>query len=195
MISRFQQNKLLQLFARLDRSGDGFIEYVDFMLCYDVLREAKGWSAEHEGAQRLLRTSRALWDQLCGAIDLNGDGRISREEWTTFFGRLHDRVKGQEPPAWMLTTARLFYGWLDLDGNGAVSEEEYSFYLQAIGAEVEPGAFAAVAGVGEGSQEQFFQGFSAWLFSLDPQDPVNYLLTGAFPYVKPAEIELKKSGS
>lgn len=192
MLSRFQQNKLLQLFAKLDRTGDGFIEYVDFIACYEVLREAKGWEPDHADSQRLLRTSREFWDQLCGTMDLNGDGRISSEEWVTFYNGLHDRVRGQELPEWFALTARRFYGWLDLDGNGEVTKEEYHFYLTSIGADPAEGAFEALAGEGGTlSEESFLKAFRELLFNQNPGDPANYLLMGSFPYVRPAEVELK----
>ena len=194
MLSRFQQNKLLQLFAKLDRTGDGFIEYVDFIACYEVLRSATGWEPEHPDATRLLRTSRELWDQLCGSMDLNGDGRISSQEWVTFFNGLHDRVRGQELPEWFPLTAQLFYGWLDLDGNGEVTREEYLFYLTSIGAEAAEGAFEALAEAGGTmSEASFLRAFRELLFNQDPEDPANYLLMGSFPYVRPAELEKRST--
>lgn len=190
MLGRFQENKLLQLFAKLDRTGDGFIEYVDFIACYEVLRAATGWEPDHPDGNRLLRTSRALWDQLCGTMDYNGDGRISSQEWVTFFNILHDRVRGQQLPEWFPLTARLFYGWLDLDGNGEVTREEYLFYLKSIGAEPAEGAFEALAGErGTLSEESFLTAFRELLFNMNPEDPTNYVLMGKFPYVRPAEIE------
>ncbi|HEX3888746.1 MAG TPA: signal transduction protein [Phenylobacterium sp.] len=66
-----------RLFARLDRDGDGYLTSADRSGRMGRRRNASG-SGAAEG--------------LTAAMDADGDGRISRDEFDRGFGRLFDRA-------------------------------------------------------------------------------------------------------
>ncbi len=191
MLTRFQRTKVVQLFRLLDLTRDGHIEYADFVVHAENVRQLAGWSEDHGHAHRLLTSRRALWRKMHDAMDTNRDGEISLDEWLAFFSMLNLQAKSGPLPMWMEEMARLFFHTLDLDDDQRISEDEYSFYLKSIGAETAQDLFRSALREGRKALtlEDFQRVVASWLLNQDPNAPVNYVLTGRFPFAPSDLIE------
>ncbi len=191
MLTRFQRTKVVQLFRLLDLTRDGHIEYADFVVHAENVRQLAGWDEEHPHARRLLTSRRALWRKMHDAMDTNRDGEISLDEWLAFFSMLNLQAKSAPLPMWMEEMARLFFHTLDLDADQRVSEEEHGFYLKSIGAEPANDLFRSALREGRKAltMEDFQRVVASWLLNQDPNAPVNYVLTGRFPFAPSDLVE------
>lgn len=191
MLTRFQRTKVVQLFRLLDLTRDGHIEYADFVVHAENVRQLAGWSEDHGHAHRLLTSRRALWRKMHDAMDTNRDGEISLDEWLAFFSMLNLQAKSGPLPMWMEEMARLFFHTLDLDDDQRISEDEYSFYLKSIGAETAQDLFRSALREGRKALtlEDFQRVVASWLLNQDPNAPVNYVLTGRFPFAPSDLVE------
>ncbi|GMU51468.1 MAG: hypothetical protein AMXMBFR33_06140 [Candidatus Xenobia bacterium] len=191
MLTRFQRTKVVQLFRLLDLTRDGHIEYADFVVHAENVRQLAGWSEDHGHAHRLLTSRRALWRKMHDAMDTNRDGEISLDEWLAFFSMLNLQAKSGPLPMWMEEMARLFFHTLDLDDDQRISEDEYAFYLKSIGAETAQDLFRSALREGRKALtlEDFQRVVASWLLNQDPNAPVNYVLTGRFPFAPSDLVE------
>ncbi|MCE7870831.1 hypothetical protein DYH09_10680 [bacterium CPR1] len=191
MLTRFQRTKVVQLFRLLDLTRDGHIEYADFVVHAENVRQLAGWSEDHGHAHRLLTSRRALWRKMHDAMDTNRDGEISLDEWLAFFSMLNLQAKSGPLPMWMEEMARLFFHTLDLDDDQRISEDEYAFYLKSIGAEAAQDLFRSALRGGRKALtlEDFQRVVASWLLNQDPNAPVNYVLTGRFPFAPSDLVE------
>lgn len=192
MLTRFQRSKVVQLFRMLDLTRDGHIEYADFVVHAENVKQAAGWDDDHPQAGRLLSSRRALWRKMHEAMDTNRDGEISLDEWLGFFSTLNQQARSGPMPTWMVEMGTLFFRTLDLDEDEKVTNQEYGFYLQSIGAE--PGEDLFRAALREGrralTESDFQRVVASWLLNQDPNAPVNYVLTGRFPFAPSDLVEL-----
>jgi Ca2+-binding EF-hand superfamily protein len=75
----------------------------------------------------------ALTDRIFEKMDANGDGSVSREELSKFFGeRLKDKGKGKAGDLMATVVGRMF-DKLDANGDGKLTKEELAKLPDALG--------------------------------------------------------------
>ena len=84
-VSAFLDRKLARRFATYDSDGDGYVDRADFERAVARLGEAFGHPPDSEALGRLRDLVLALWDRLVRAADLDGDGRITEDEYKSAF--------------------------------------------------------------------------------------------------------------
>ncbi|MBI3928417.1 MAG: hypothetical protein HY319_22940 [Armatimonadetes bacterium] len=183
MITHFQRRKVLRLFNLLDLTGDGVVEYQDFVEHARAVRREAGWDEEDPRYLRLLASRRKVWSEFQGRVDENSDGVITLEEWLAFFSTVEARsTEGQTPP-WTAEIRRQLYSSIDLDRDGQITREEYRFFTRAVGIQSDPDAlFDSIDREGEDflSEADFDRLFDEWLLGKEPKRPGSYFLVGWF---------------
>ncbi|MFH9349416.1 oxygenase MpaB family protein [Kitasatospora sp. NPDC017646] len=106
----------------LDQTGDGFITVHDLRaMAHNVC-----WQLEldEEAEARVYRAFDGWWEQLRTAMDANGDGKVSREEFTaaTLAGLDRDEAYLEQG---LLPALRAVFVAADTDGSGFLEFDEY----------------------------------------------------------------------
>ncbi|WBP87772.1 EF-hand domain-containing protein [Kitasatospora cathayae] len=106
----------------LDQTGDGFITVHDLRaMAHNVC-----WQLEldEDAEARLYRAFDGWWEQLRAAMDANGDGKVSREEFTaaTLAGLDQDEAYLEQG---LLPALRAVFVAADTDGSGFLEFDEY----------------------------------------------------------------------
>ncbi|MGW2377077.1 oxygenase MpaB family protein [Kitasatospora sp. NPDC001683] len=106
----------------LDQTGDGFITVHDLRaMAHNVC-----WQLEldEDAEARLYRAFDGWWEQLRAAMDANGDGKVSREEFTaaTLAGLDQDEAYLEQG---LLPALRAVFVAADTDGSGVLEFDEY----------------------------------------------------------------------
>ncbi|WP_326953610.1 MULTISPECIES: EF-hand domain-containing protein [unclassified Amycolatopsis] len=116
------ERKWSNFFRHFDADGNGFIEHEDFVQRGAQVAAAFGYASETAAAQAVTSGFQRVWESLVGNLDADGDGRVSREEFTggmtVFAGE--DRYQDLFQPA---IDALLAMG--DADGDGQLSRSEW----------------------------------------------------------------------
>ncbi|MFC9229788.1 EF-hand domain-containing protein [Streptomyces decoyicus] len=136
-------------FSLYDTDGDGYLTAQDFTERARVLTEAVGEPEESAKAQALRAGMRNTFDELAALAEVDGAGRLDREQFVAAFARAGEsgalgRVVG---PSVAATIALA-----DADGDGVVSLADFAAVHRAAGysdAQAEA-AFAALDQDGDG---------------------------------------------
>ncbi|MEV8114609.1 oxygenase MpaB family protein [Streptomyces xiamenensis] len=105
-----------EFFAQvLDQTGDGFLEWPDLAAMARELSTRLDLDEPEE--TRLYQAFADWWRELQTALDTDGDGRISKAEYTT-------AAPTHAGPA-LIRVAEVLFGVTDTDGNGVIDEAEY----------------------------------------------------------------------
>ena len=99
MLALSAKSEIRELMVRFDKNGDGLVS-----------AEERQQAAEGRG-QRLRDRMQGQGDDIAEAIDTDGDGNISREEY----------LAAPTPMA----------DFADTDGDGGVTQEEFAAFVQA----------------------------------------------------------------
>ncbi|MET9604092.1 oxygenase MpaB family protein [Streptomyces sp. NPDC006512] len=99
----------------LDQTGDGYLDWPDLAA---MAREVCGRLDLEEPAETMLYNAfAAWWKELQGALDSDGDGRISAEEYAA-------ATPGLAGPA-LIKLADVLFDATDADGNQSIDADEY----------------------------------------------------------------------
>ncbi|MEU8956630.1 oxygenase MpaB family protein [Streptomyces sp. NPDC048518] len=99
----------------LDQTGDGYLEWPDLAA---MARELSGrLDLDEPQETRLYNAYADWWRELQSALDLDGDGRISEEEYAA-------GVPSLAGPA-LIRVAEVLFEATDTDGNGSIDADEY----------------------------------------------------------------------
>lgn len=99
----------------LDQTGDGYLDWPDLAA---MARELAGrLDLDEPEETRLYRAFADWWRELQQALDADGDGRISKEEYAA-------AVPSLAGPA-LIRAAEVLFNAADTDGNQSIDEEEY----------------------------------------------------------------------
>ncbi|MEU5714777.1 EF-hand domain-containing protein [Streptomyces sp. NPDC020403] len=81
MDSAEYERKIAHRFAALDQDGNGHIDRADFNAAAARLLTAFGTTARCDKGQALYTGAEAFWQGLAGIADVDGDQRVTREEF------------------------------------------------------------------------------------------------------------------
>ncbi|MCZ1011623.1 EF-hand domain-containing protein [Streptomyces lydicus] len=149
MISDALRAEYEHRFSTYDTDGDGYLTAQDFTERARVLTEAVGEPADSAKAQALRAGMRNTFDELAALADVDGTGRLDREQFVAAFARAGasgtiGKVVG---PSVAATVALA-----DADGDGVVSLADFTAVHRAAGysAAQAEAAFRALDDDGDG---------------------------------------------
>jgi uncharacterized protein (DUF2236 family)/Ca2+-binding EF-hand superfamily protein len=99
----------------LDQTGDGYLDWPDLAAMARELSSRLDLDEPEE--TRLYNAYAAWWRELQAALDTDGDGRVSKEEYAA-------AVPSLAGPA-LIRVAEVLFDVTDADGNQFIDEEEY----------------------------------------------------------------------
>ncbi|MFG3285380.1 EF-hand domain-containing protein [Streptomyces sp. NPDC048111] len=129
-------------FASFDQDGNGWIDREDFSTAAAALLAEFDTTARCDKGQALYGGAEALWQGLAGIADVDGDQRVTRQEFVGgALKRLRDRTRGFTEIARPFLHAA--FAVADTSGEGTLSLPDAERALRALG--VSPGLAADAA--------------------------------------------------
>ncbi|MFJ2440620.1 MULTISPECIES: EF-hand domain-containing protein [unclassified Streptomyces] len=170
MNSAEYEGKIASRFAAFDRDGSGYIDREDFSGAAAALLAEFGTTARSDKGQALYSGAEAFWQGMAGIADVDGDQRVSRQEFVTgAVKRLRDSPERFAEIARPFLHAAIAVA--AEDGTG-VTPAAVERALRVLG--VEPRAAVLVAGAldedGDGmiGEAEILAGFSAYYVTPEP---------------------------
>ncbi|MEV7678631.1 EF-hand domain-containing protein [Streptomyces sp. NPDC088341] len=170
MDSAEYEAKIASRFAAFDQDGSGYIDREDFSGAAASLLAEFGTTARSDKGQALYNGAEAFWQGMAGIADVDGDQRVSRQEFVTgAVKRLRDN------PLRFAEIARPFLraaiAVADEDGAG-VTPAAAERALRVLGVVPEAAARVAVEldadGDGRIHEEEILSGFAAYYVTPEP---------------------------
>ncbi|MFJ9125846.1 EF-hand domain-containing protein [Streptomyces sp. NPDC102340] len=143
------ERRIAARFAGFDQDGNGYIDREDFYVAAKALLAEFGVAARSERGQALFAGAEAFWQGMAGIADVDGDQRVTREEFVTgAVKRLRDNPDRFAEIArpflrWALAVAGADEAGVDADTAGRV--------LGVLGVEADVARAAAAALDADGS--------------------------------------------
>ena len=171
--SELPEKNVGSLFDLIDADRDGYITEDDMPATGRRALDALGITDAQERAEIMALYS-PIWEQLRADCDLNGDGRITRQEFTTAF-----TTGLGDPEAYYQRIFGPFVGRIaqmaDRDGDGFIGADEYAglFAPQGMDEHVLRAGFERLDTDGDGriSIAEFADAIAQMFLSQDPADP------------------------
>ncbi|MFI9584568.1 EF-hand domain-containing protein [Streptomyces sp. NPDC052236] len=170
MDSAEYERKIASRFAAFDQDGNGYIDREDFSGAAAALLAEFSTTARCDKGQSLYSGAEAFWQGMAGIADVDGDQRVTREEFITGAAkRLRDRHQRFAEIARPFLHAVIAIA--DEDGDG-VTTSAAERVLRVL--RVEPGLAAQVAtgldadGDGRISEEEILSAFAAYYVTPEP---------------------------
>ncbi|NBE51146.1 EF-hand domain-containing protein [Streptomyces boluensis] len=143
MDSAEYERKIAARFASFDQDGNGYIDREDFSGAAKALLAEFGTTARCDKGQALYIGAEAFWQGMAGIADVDGDQRVTREEFVTgAVKRLRDSPQRFAEIARPFLKAAMAVA--DEDGRGATPKGAERV-LKVLGADAETAAAAAAA--------------------------------------------------
>ncbi|MEU3048059.1 EF-hand domain-containing protein [Streptomyces sp. NPDC006984] len=177
MTSAVMDQKFSTLFDWFDQDRDGHLTQGDLKTTAAVF--AKLAADDDRSSVTAIQEAFGLWWQLLlQHADTDGDGRVSRQEFTT---AMEDQVTAPEHfESAVMAIADAVMRAADTNGDGVLSLDEYVRMYQALGVSPEHSApaFAMLDLDGNGviRHEEYRTAIVDFYLSTDPASPGNYLL-------------------
>ncbi|MFI7010388.1 EF-hand domain-containing protein [Streptomyces sp. NPDC050145] len=157
------ERRIASRFAGFDQDGNGYIDREDFYVAAKALLAEFGVPARSERGQALFAGAEAFWQGMAGIADVDGDQRVTREEFVTgAVKRLRDN------PGRFAEIARPFLrGAIAVAGGaGDLAGGDAERVLKVLGVEagVTSAAVAALDADGDGriSEDEAVDGFARY---------------------------------
>lgn len=83
MDSAEYERKIAARFATFDQDGSGYIDREDFSTAARAVLAEFGTTARSDKGQAVFNGAEAFWQGMAGIADVDGDQRVSREEFVT----------------------------------------------------------------------------------------------------------------
>lgn len=83
MDSAEYERKIASRFATFDQDGNGYIDREDFSAAAKAVLAEFGTAARSDRGQAVFAGAEAFWQGMAGIADVDGDQRVSREEFIT----------------------------------------------------------------------------------------------------------------
>jgi len=139
MASEFQIKKYKHMFNVFDTNSDGGFDQNDTMQVVANMAELRGISTDSPRYTKLRGDYESWWQMLGNQLDADHDGRVSEDEFVSFWVNFADHaLGGNEALADLLVASgQLNFDLLDTDGDSAISLEEYTDWLKAQNVETD----------------------------------------------------------
>lgn len=176
MINDLQTRKLDRAFGHLDVDRNGAIEYQDLIDLASRLLSAFDVAPDSGKGQAVLDSFEGFWDAMLAATDLDGDRRLSPQEWRAgMSGAFIERDGGFDQN--MRPAVEAVADLLDTDGSGTLTIDEFRTMQHAFGtaaADVEA-AFARIDtdGSGELTVDELVEAARQFYIGADEAAPGN----------------------
>ncbi|WP_405389264.1 EF-hand domain-containing protein [Streptomyces sp. NBC_01102] len=145
MDSAEYERKIAHRFAAFDQDGNGYIDRADFNAAAARLLAEFGTTARCDKGQALYTGAEAFWQGMAGIADVDGDQRVTREE---FVGGAVKRLR--DSPGRFAEIARPFLraaiavaGGTEADGSTVAPVAAVERALRVLGAEEDVASIAA----------------------------------------------------
>ncbi|MCD0449071.1 EF-hand domain-containing protein [Actinocorallia sp. API 0066] len=136
-----QRERFSRLFDHLDADGSGAIEWQDFEILAGQILSRTETEPTSPRARALHDAYRTGWEALTSTADLDGDGRVTREE---FLSRIDDPDEGPRSlRAAIHAVGEAEFQAIDTDGDGRATLPELLRVLDAKGGSSKQEAVAA----------------------------------------------------
>lgn len=173
MLTELQKTKALTYFAILDADHDEFITPQDLELVASRLADGRA-----EFVERASAAMDRIWKRIV-ALDLNADGKVSREEWLHFREVGVVTVTDAEFAAYNTPIVRAIFECCDRDADGQLTLDDVRHFLVAFGLDpnAAPATLAQLDTDGDGalSLAEFDARVTEFLRSADPAAAGNRL--------------------
>ncbi|WP_394842102.1 EF-hand domain-containing protein [Pendulispora brunnea] len=131
MQNQLLKNKLNRAFKHLDVDGNGYAEHEDLLKLAARLMAGFHIDPASSKGQKLLNTSERYWQAMVAAADLDGDRRLSPEEFRAgMTGAFVETDGGFERNFRPLVQAAMDIA--DTDGDGVLSFPEFEIFQHAV---------------------------------------------------------------
>jgi Ca2+-binding EF-hand superfamily protein len=176
MDSAEYEGKIASRFAALDQDGSGYIDREDFSRAAAALLAEFGTTARCDKGQALYSGAEAFWQGMAGIADVDGDQRVSRQEFVTgAVKRLRDNPEGFAEIARPFLSAAIAVAGDGGDADGGshgVTPAAAERALRVLGVAPEEAARAArdldVDGDGRINEQEILAGFAAYYVTPEP---------------------------
>ncbi|MEV4318633.1 hypothetical protein [Actinocrispum sp. NPDC049592] len=176
-LTELQSRKLDRAFTQVDIDGNGYIEREDVLgLGARLLVNFAEAPTSAKGRFVIDRFS-DLWDALVGELDVNGNGRLSPEEYAE--GMRAAFIEGPHFAEVFLPAAESIVELCDTDGDGTIEFAEFQAMQEAFGTATEDAEAAFVRldrdVSGSISTDELSEAVRAYFTGDDPGAPGNWL--------------------
>ncbi|MFI5619519.1 EF-hand domain-containing protein [Streptomyces sp. NPDC051567] len=166
MDSAEYERKIAARFATFDQDGSGYIDRDDFSTAAKAVLAEFGATARSDKGQAVFAGAEAFWQGMAGIADVDGDQRVSREEFITGAAK-----RLRDSPERFAEIARPFLrAVIAVAGDGGTpagaTPSATARVLRVLGTPPELAGQAAVAldtdGDGRISEEEILRGFASY---------------------------------
>ncbi|HET6856798.1 MAG TPA: EF-hand domain-containing protein [Streptomyces sp.] len=174
MDSAEYERKTAARFATFDQDGNGYIDREDFSAAAAALLAEFGTKARSDKGQALYTGAEAFWQGMAGIADVDGDQRVTREEFVTgAVKRLRDNPKRFAEIARPFLHAVIAVA-AD-DGSAGVAPQAAERVLRVLGVDSEvAGRVAGGLETDDGgliSEDRILTAFAAYYTTAEPGTP------------------------
>lgn len=187
MLGDLQELKASHYFALIDEDDNGLVDARDFEIRAERMADARDVTDPEARAELRTRVM-TWWEHLCALADVDDDGRVTREEWETYWEALQVSVDEAEDgrSRTLRSLDRAAHGTfqaMNTTDTDHVTEDEYAEWLEAWGVPESKAAFDRLDRDDTGvlSEQDLVQAVREFYLSNDPQAPGN-VLYGELPW-------------
>lgn len=133
MPSEFVKRKRTLTFYKIDSSKDGFLSMEDWVQRGKTVAEVYNFQPGTDEYDKLISAYVAVWNTDFKTVDLDGDNKISIEEYLKSWEVSDDPSQASEFKAGRYRSFNTVFDVLDVDGNGTIDMKEFGANLKALG--------------------------------------------------------------
>lgn len=177
-LTDFQKKKISRVFTTFfDVNKDGVIEWPDFEICMQKVREMHGWDTDGEKYLHALETLRLIWDGLKQYADENQDDKITEDEWLKMWQECIKVSNEKGIPEWQQRYMDFMFDVNDTSGDKLIDMEEYSTVYTNFGMTKEEceDAFKKFAENGNVDRDLYNKLWMEYFSSSDPSAKGNFI--------------------
>lgn len=172
MDSAEYERKIAARFATFDQDGNGYIDREDFSAAAKAVLAEFGTTARSDKGQAVFIGAEAFWQGMAGIADVDGDQRVTREEFVTGAAK-----RLRDSPARFAEIARPFLRAVvavaDEAGTGITTPQAAAQVLRVLGTPqaLAEGVAAALDADGDGriSEDEILTAFAGYC-GVEPPD-------------------------